>query len=845
MDSYQDNSPSQEASFLQSGEEDVEFTRHDWSIYVSNLPQRAGVSFSRIRALVLKELVDNALDETDRVGRFGEVTLTQESEHTYTVTDRGRGFSDSPDEIAHRFSIAKGMVSSKQWRKPARGCVGNGLRVIVGAVVSGGGRIIVRTRNQAVTLRPRLDGTTAVDEVTPIDWPTGAAITVEIDPKYPAAPVTVEWAQLAITLARQSGPAFTRKPLPSWYDADHLALNMLAAIGQDKTVAWFVSQLDRCTSREIGQRITARFGKGRLCRNVSKTEAGELLFLLQSLASPPFRPKQLGSMGAGAWRHQQLVDGYACEEGTFAVGRAQPYATIPFLIEAWAATREPPDKVQSARDLYPVEIVGCSINRSPAIIDLNSYRDGISRGASVTLGSEYIRLDVPRGAFDFAINITTPYIPILGDNKTPYLWAFRQQIKTAVERAIKKAARDNPPVLFSHPKDRRENSELEDKPERVFQRDAIFHVLPEAIERSGEGGYQFSLRSLYYRVRILTKAIIDAEPTYNYFSSVITNYEALHGEIDRLIRDTRGVFIAPHGGELTPLGTVTVAAYSRPAWSYSNILFLEKEDLVSALNQSGFLDRWDCFATSSKGFGTRAVRDLIDKIATEGRDEPTKFFTVHDADASGSMIHQTLTKATRARGARLVTVIDLGLFPWTALAEGLLREPVERKSEKKRPVADYIKERDQANRANGNPHSEPNWEEWLQDWRVELNAMTTAAFVEWMNAQFKKHGAAKVIPSEQLAVQDVTASIAETLRQRAHAEVSKERAEELEELRQKLQVLEAEITEEAGRRAGERFKEVKLPTGVEAVERISRWLKRNSRSHWCQSIGAVAAKFIP
>jgi hypothetical protein len=189
------------------------------------------------------------------------------------------------------------------------------------------------------------------------------------------------------------------------------------------------------------------------------------------------------------------------------------------------------------------------------------------------------------------------------------------------------------------PKEERNLEHVEDKPERVFQCDAIVQVLPEAVERSGEGGYQFSLRSLYYRVRILTKAIIDAEPTYNYFSNVITDYEALHGEIDQLIRDTRGVFIDPHGGELIPLGTVTVAAYNRPSWSYSNILFLEKEDLVSALNQSGFLDRWDCFATSSKGFSTRAVRDLIDKIAVEGRDEPTKFFTVHDADASGSMIY--------------------------------------------------------------------------------------------------------------------------------------------------------------------------------------------------------------
>jgi DNA topoisomerase VI subunit B len=694
---------------LQSGNSDTEFTRHDWSIYISNLPQRAGVPTCCIRSLILKELVDNALDEMDRVGRPGEVTLTQESKHSYTVTDRGRGFPDSPLELAHRFSIAKGMVSSKQWRKPTRGCVGNGLRVIVGAAVSGSGRIKVRTRNQAITLRPRLDGTTAVDAVETIDWPIGTAITTEIDPQYPAQPDTLWWAQTAITLAKQTGSAFSRKPMPSWYDADHLAHNMLAAIGTEKTVAWFVSQLDRCTSREIGQLVTSKFGKGRLCRDMNKADAADLLRLLQSQTASSFKPKQLGPMGPNAWKHEELTDGYAFEEGTFTTGRAEPYAKIPFLVEVWTATCALPDDGQCGRDLYPVDIIGCTINRSPAIIDLHSYRDGITRSANVSLGSEYIHLDVPKGAFAFAVNITTPHIPILGDNKTPALGAFAKAVKAAVERAIKKSARNNPPVLFTRAKDNGEDND-EDKPERVFQRDAILQVLPLAIERSGEGGYNFSLRSLYYRVRILTKAIINDEPAYNYFAAVITDYEAEYGEIEKLIRDTRGVYIAPHGGELTPMGTVTVSAYSRPPWSYSNMLFLEKEDLVSALRQSGFLDRWDCFAMSSKGFSSRAARDLIDKIGAQCKEEPTKFFSVHDADASGSVINQTLIKATKARGARVVEVIDLGLFPWSALAQGLLRERAERKSNKKRPVADYIKARDQTNRSNGNPGNEPNWE---------------------------------------------------------------------------------------------------------------------------------------
>jgi hypothetical protein len=831
----------QKGHILQS---DPEFTRADWSIYISNLPQRAGVPLSQIRALVLKELVDNALDEMDRVGNPGRVTLVQDSEDRYTVIDLGRGFPDSPEELAHRFSVGKAMTSSKQWRKPTRGCVGNGLRVIVAAVVSGGGRIVVKTRNRAVTLRPRLDGSTAVDEVAPIDWPIGTAISIDIDPNYPAYDDSLQWAQLAITLARASGPAFNRKPLPSWYDLDHFALNMLAAIGPLATVAWFVTQLDRCTSREISQQITAQFGKGRLCRDINKEEAGQLLTLLQSLAVSSFRPKQLGPMGADAWQHEQLTDGFACEEGELLVGRSDPRATIPFIIEVWAATREPADFAANQRDYYPIDILGATINRSPAIINLHAYRDGRSRSANVSIGSESIRLDVPQGAFDFALNITTPFIPILGDNKMPHLRAFSGAIKQAVEKAIRRAARNNPPVLFSSKKDNPDLENVEDKTERVFQRDAIYEVLPEAIERSGEGGYNFSLRSLYYRVRILTKGIINAEPSYNYFASVITDYEAAHGEIDKLIRDTRGVYVEPHGGELMPLGTVTVGTYERPAWLYSNVLFLEKEDLVSALRQSGFLDRWDCFATSSKGYGTRAVRDLIDKIHAAGRDEPTKFFCVHDADASGSMISQTLTQATRARAARNVKVIDLGFFPWTALAEGLLRERAERKTGARRPVADYIKERDQANREVGNPE-EPDWEDWLQDWRVELNAMSTAEFVEWMEEQFRKHHAKKVIPSEDLTLAEVSEQIAAALLEGATTEVEDEHYEELEELLTQLENLETEIAEEAQERADQRYAEVKLPTGAEAVAAVEDWLADNIESHWRSSLEEVAKGYIP
>ena len=126
---------------------------------------------------------------------------------------------------------------------------------------------------------------------------------------------------------------------------------------------------------------------------------------------------------------------------------------------------------------------------------------------------------------------------------------------------------------------------------------------------------------------------------------------------------------------------------------------------------------------SSKGFSTRAARDLVDKLAEH--DEPVTVFCVHDADASGTMIYQTFQEATKARGARKIKIVNLGLEPWEAIEMGLEVENVER-DERRKPVADYVRERGRRRH---------DWEEWLQTHRVELNAMTTPQFIEWLDGK--------------------------------------------------------------------------------------------------------------
>ncbi len=96
-----------------------------------------------------------------------------------------------------------------------------------------------------------------------------------------------------------------------------------------------------------------------------------------------------------------------------------------------------------------------------------------------------------------------------------------------------------------------------------------------------------------------------------------------------------------------------------------------------------------------------------------------------------SISHQLLI--TAARKGRKVNVINLGLEPSDALQIGLDVEKVDRKG--KVAVADYV------------PIV---WSEWLQTNRVELNAMTTPQFIEWLDHKMEESGNGKLIPPNRV-----------------------------------------------------------------------------------------------
>jgi hypothetical protein len=124
--------------------QNLKFERADWTSFrtVEGLQQKAGVSADKLIRLALKELADNGLDngssvKVDRLPNGG-----------YFVEDDGEGIDGTPVDIARLFSIARPLVSTKLLRLPTRGALGNGLRVVAGAVLASDGSLVVTTRRK-------------------------------------------------------------------------------------------------------------------------------------------------------------------------------------------------------------------------------------------------------------------------------------------------------------------------------------------------------------------------------------------------------------------------------------------------------------------------------------------------------------------------------------------------------------------------------------------------------------------------------------------------------------------------------------------------------------------------
>jgi hypothetical protein len=714
-----------------SSRSDLRTVREDWKGFANlvELPRKAGVTASLIPRLVVLELVANALDATGDCA-YGEL----ESKDGFYVENGGagitsKGASSAPEEIAFLFSISRPLVSSKQFRVAERGALGNGLRVVAGAVLVSGGSLVIHDASRRIELVPQHDGTTSVGLVSRSNI-RGTRVEVKLGGEFANVDDNIfEWASVAMLLTRAGGPEPSDRASVHHHDANSFA-DLFRDAEPGVTVRQLLEKFDGLSDKASD---LARGFSGQAANTIPRDSAKSLWSDAKDRKAEPSH-NTLGRVGELAgWKRpkQSTVD------TTIPVGSID----LPCRIQVWARNAD-----------GPCSATIC-VNRCPAMTDVGVEKEKLKVCVSWNGMGGWSRLKATGKAnVEFIVNIQCPMMPILTDGKAPDLSGIEAAILDLMSDAYRTVKRTAGGGGKGGPS----------------KKGVILDRLESAVRQaSSEGRYRYSLRQLFYAIRPFYLTAFSEEPNYTYFAEVIRDYEleVLKHDLPGIYRDNRGTFYHPHTGEEIPLGTRTVEAYKRPKWGFNKILYCEKEGFFPTLIAAKWPERHDCALLTSKGYASFAVRDLLDLLSSDG-DEPIHIYCVHDADGYGTCIYESLVQGAALRSGRKITIHDLGLNPDEAI-EKLKIQPEEIKANGRTiPVGSHIIKR---------------WRNWLQTKRAELNAIgggDSGAFIAWLDSKFEafegKTVDRKLVPPAAVVAAQLEADVADAVRERERERILRE-----------------------------------------------------------------------
>ena len=693
------------------------FEREDWRLFVdpATLPQKAGCQPENLRQIVLRELVDNALDEGARV------TLKRAGKG-WIISDDGPGLD--PADVPRLFAVNRPLLSRKRRRMPLRGMLGNGLRVVVGAVAASEGWLVVEARGHRLTLAvDPATGITTVTDDRAVPFVPGLTVRIALGPLLPRYDGDDDdyLACEAIAIASH-GENYRGPSSPWWYSPRDLHQLMLQVAPCDTTVARLC--------RELGFTLD----DDRAARQLNRGEATAVLDRLRQ-GTKPIDPKLLGTIGPAAYGPSNC---YACHVGTARMRGAE----LPFVVEAWAECERPERRGQGAATLQLL------LNRTPsaATILINSVSAGlVVRGC----GLQRAILGPHTANYRITVGVISPHIELATDGKEPALAPYSEAIATVLRKACNAAYRA-----------------MEKPPGGMSIKDAAWLGMADAYRTaSGGGRLPANARQVMYAAR---KGILEltgkTKLDDRYFTqTLLPDYVEQHPEAMAnwdVVFDDRGNFIEPHTDRNVPLGTVEVRQYlgERPAPKvpvalnsgslsattgpenrYSAVLFIEKEGFNALLAQARIAERFDIAIMSTKGMSTTAARLLVDRLAPR----IDKVLVAHDFDVSGFSIFGTLgSDGRRYRFHNDVHVVDLGLRLADVEALGLDTEPVETSGDWSARAVTLATHGASAREIG-----------FLRHRRVELNAMPADVFVRFLERKLGEHGIGKVVPDDDVLEQ--------------------------------------------------------------------------------------------
>jgi hypothetical protein len=275
------------------------------------------------------------------------------------------------------------------------------------------------------------------------------------------------------------------------------------------------------------------------------------------------------------------------------------------------------------------------------------------------------------------------------------------------------------------------------------------------LKASANGTLPANARQVMYAARPMLQELTNRPVNDQYFTqTLLPDYIRLFDLDWDIAFDDRGHYTEPHTDREIGLGTLNVRSYLAsihtqpdpnfteagfanarvetlgPNASFKALLFIEKEGFRPLLKAAKIAERYDLAIMSSKGMSVTAARNLAEEIC--GR-YGVKLLILHDFDRAGMIIKHTLHNDTRRYTfTKEFEVIDLGLRLSDVEAMGLESEDPGGSK-----VSDYEL------RKAGATEEEI---KFLKQARVELNAMPSDQFIEFLEKKLEENGIAKIVP---------------------------------------------------------------------------------------------------
>jgi len=557
-----------------------------------------------------------------------------------------------------------------------------------------------------------------------------------------------------------------------WYTPEKLRDLIAAYLGREETqdgkyltVRAFISSFAGLKGTAKQRAVTEAMGLSRaslrdLVRgdDIDMVRVRELLTAMQA-QSNPVKPERLGVLGK-TYLSQYMVEHAFSDSESVVYHKATGVTQgLPYVLEVGFGVNR-----SDYEDCGRALIFG--LNWSPALKyppELLNLVGG-SRVDSFDPVTLVVHLACP--SLDFTEH---------GKGSVNLLPEIRTQLEQCVESVTKKwkkaAARKNRENRMRE----RDLEELRKSQTRKLLgfKDAACRVMEQAYLRaSANGTYPANARQIMYAARPLIKKLTGGEfykNTSSFTQQVLPDFIKEHPELTRawdVVFDARGKLTEPHTGKRVDLGTVAVRQYIN-AWTrdfdeklrgfriendcpttgpcnrFNFALFIEKEGFNELLQVANIARRFDIAIMSTKGMSVTASRTLIEKLSEAG----VTVLVLHDFDKAGFSIVDTLRSNTRRYEFKTrPKVIDLGLRLDDVVAMGLESESVEYGSE--------IDPRERL-RQRGATEDECNFlvqerrpaKSWIGE-RVELNAMASDQFIDWLEGKLDDLGVEKLVPGE-------------------------------------------------------------------------------------------------